>query len=105
MQDKWVREQWDDLCRRTLRSAEHWGNRASHLTAQFRADAKGFTCMRIPERYPDLLDRVREASRMAVSWSEHVESQTTSDASDTLEQTSVESFPASRLPALSQTIA
>ena len=98
MRDKWVQEQWDDLCRRTLRSAEHWGHRAPRLAETIRFEAEEFTRGSMPERYPDLLDRVREASRLAVDWSERTDSRST-NVSDAVDEAVSESFPASDRPA------
>lgn len=65
---EFFRREWQDLCERTKRSAEYLGEECSREATDFMSAAEEFCVQEPPERYDELLDRYRAASRMAVQW-------------------------------------
>lgn len=107
MNDGWMQEEWSDLVRRLVRSAGYWGKRTPALAEAFRAQADAFAKSSPPDSYSKFLERTRQAARLAVTWSERVESADSVDepplqngtAFDEVDEVGIESFPASDPPA------
>ena len=70
MRDEWVECQWRELCVGVKLSAKRHGERDPELADQFEQQAGAFTDDDPPPRYPALLERVRAAAALAISWQE-----------------------------------
>lgn len=64
MKDVWIENEWEDLCDRLMRTARYCGEPSCV------DQAEKFAGRTPPNRYLDLLESVREAARLAVSWQE-----------------------------------
>jgi hypothetical protein len=68
MTDWWVQNEWQELCRQLKVSAEHLAEGGTEKTAQIEGQVREFCSRDAPRRYRELLDRVREAARLAIDW-------------------------------------
>ena len=93
MKDIWVESEWQDLCDRLMRTARN----RQHADCQ--GEAEQFAKQEPPQRYPQLLDRVREASRPAVSWQGNQQRLSAAEIDDAVTEAGEESFPACDPPA------
>jgi hypothetical protein len=93
MKDIWVEHEWEDLCQRLMQSA------GGHEFAARQEQVERFARQEPPRRYPQLLERVREAARLAVSWQQGRQQPSTSEPEDVVIEAGEESFPASDPPA------
>jgi hypothetical protein len=102
MIDPWTENEWQDLCQRLHRCADFLENEFPQQAGRFRRQSAEFCDRPPPERYPDLLQRVRAAAKLAVSWRN--ECITRRNGGQRLESESAvdemldESFPASDPP-------
>ena len=80
MPNSFVQAEWEDLCQRTQRTAEYFGCDAPELADSFQQQAEAFSRKNAPDRYPELLDRVRSAANLAKRWQQ--QSQPDEDHSD-----------------------
>ncbi|TWU40083.1 hypothetical protein Q31b_34270 [Novipirellula aureliae] len=95
MSETWVQQQWLQLCERLKCSAEHCGSEKS------KQQADEFCGQAPPERYADVLARVRDAAVLAISWQQtnHQEPQNQDGHdSELIQEAGEESFPASDPP-------
>lgn len=109
MHEMWMLGQWNELRRRVMACAKHWGSKCPEHAADFRVEATAFHKLQQPKRYPELLEHVRRAARMAFAWREIVASASSSCANsnesspcnieDPVDEAGLESFPASDPPA------
>ncbi len=95
MKDSFVESQWQELC-------DHLESVADHLGVP-KAECASFRSQEPPARYPDLLDRVRQAAQLADTW----RGGSSGDPDDPLhdqeriDEAGRESFPASDPPTFS----
>ena len=103
MGDRFLETEWDDLGRRVRRTAEHCGAQVPGRAGRFREQAEEFCRQPPPDSYPALLERVRQAAALAVSWQSERPSESDrraggSEPIDPVVESSLESFPASDPP-------
>ncbi|EMI56055.1 hypothetical protein [Rhodopirellula sallentina] len=98
MKDPFVQSQWQELCEHLKQVAHHVGERAG-LESQYADEAEQFCASQPPARYSHLLDRVREATHIAIRWQEQASEQR--HVEDLVDEAGEESFPASDPPVFS----
>ena len=91
MKDPFIESQWQELC-------DHLERVAAHLCVQG-DDVAEFRQQIPPDRYPDLLDRVRQATRFANRWREEILDH--DQIEESIDEAGRESFPASDPPSFS----
>ncbi|WP_283433200.1 hypothetical protein [Neorhodopirellula lusitana] len=101
MNDPFVAQQWQELCERVQQSATYAGKSNPGLEQQIAGSVNDFCSSAPPSRYSELLTRVADAARLAISWShksrdERVESRVHAD--EMVDECGDESFPASDPP-------
>lgn len=67
---RFIEQQWQDLCSRTQRSADYFAEAFPQHRDAIQQQSDRFCNQPVPSWYPELLDRVREAAEMAVTWSD-----------------------------------
>lgn len=66
MNDQFIQNEWEQLCERVVQTAIHVDTESDEGTSLLQA--KEFCDQEPPNRYTQLLDRVRGAAELAVSW-------------------------------------
>ncbi len=77
MKDPFLEQQWRELNERLQGCATHLAGSDAGLAQTFAEQAAAFGDNTPPERYPQLLQRVREAAEMAVAWQNQRDGQAT----------------------------
>ena len=72
MKDQFVQDEWDKLCERVIQTANFADAESNEQVSL--EQAKEFCEQEPPDRYTQLLDRVRGAAELAVGW--HVNDET-----------------------------
>ncbi len=98
MRDPFVQSQWEQLCDHLDQVAEHLGEK-THQVAEFRREADAFRHGETPDRYQHLLERVAQATAIAIRWQSASDRHDHDDA--LVDEASDESFPASDPPVFS----
>ena len=99
MNDIFIEREWSELCERVVQTAAHLpANQAEAAT--FAEQANQFCAQAVPQRYPELLDRVADAARLAKRW--QGEREAAIEADELIDEVGEESFPASDPPAFSR---
>lgn len=100
MNDPFIAQQWKELCDRVQASARHAGRRCDN-DRRFANVADEFCAQQKPTHYRELLDCVRDAAHLAISWQEEIRSEIAKHhAHDEamIDECGDESFPASDPP-------
>jgi hypothetical protein len=66
-----LEKEWTNLCERVRRAADHIDN---GLETKFAGDVSRFTSQSVPQNYPELLERTREAAGLAQRWRHQTQS-------------------------------
>ena len=62
--------EWNELCERTRRSAEHHSEKSPKLRETIFQECETFCSLEPPDTYPDFLKRTKQARDLAVGWME-----------------------------------
>jgi hypothetical protein len=75
MEMPFLRKEWTSLCGRVRRTARHFADGSEEGLAE---EVVRFTSQDVPQNYPQLLERTREAARLAQRWRHQMQSQPSS---------------------------
>jgi hypothetical protein len=68
MIDPWIQNEWEELCQRLHRCADDIESESPPTSSKPESQVDEFCAQQPPERYPDLLSRVRAAAELVASW-------------------------------------